>query len=173
MRMIPATCECGVEFLREPHDTNPRCSECFFTHDVPDLKRLTDEVSEQEKRPGTSRQEDHQAAHTETSTKKESSVMANSTRYSAAMTDMVLEVVGTDADRIIPALTDIRADIIRNRIAGRSVWTVGELGSIADMLGVTPARFVSAVSQVADHGKDIGQAGRDLVRAAQISEVPA
>ena len=99
--------------------------------------------------------------------------MNKSTRYSAAMTDLVLEVVGTDAPRIIEALTDVRADVVRNRIAGRSVWTLPELAAIAAMLGVTPARFMSAVWQVADRSKDLGQAGRELVRAAQVSEVSA
>lgn len=61
MKWISATCECGVEFLREPHDDYPRCSECFFEHDAPALKHLTDEVTE--KRPGPVAKQESRTAH--------------------------------------------------------------------------------------------------------------
>lgn len=77
MKMTPATCDCGVEFLREPHDDYPRCSECFFEHDAPALKKLTEEVST-EKRSGTARQDERQTAQKETQQEKGSN-MSNDT----------------------------------------------------------------------------------------------
>lgn len=77
MRMVPATCQCGEEFLREPHDNYPRCSECFLEHDAPALKILTDQVSTEEQR-GPIRQEENRAATTETH-QQEGSVMSDST----------------------------------------------------------------------------------------------
>lgn len=163
MKMIPATCQCGEEFLREPHDDYPRCSECFFEHDAPALKKLTDEVTEE--RPGDLRQDTNRAAAT--NNQEEEVAMDQYTRSNTALSDLMLELFGPGVDRIIPAHTTIRADVVRNRLAGRGDWTIWELSALADMLNVTPARLVSSVFAVAAHGKDLGDAAYELMRASQ------
>lgn len=169
------TCQtCGIGVLLEPAEVEEHgayCTEHLFSEQFPELDRLADQVSDTEKQPGDLRQDTNRTASTETPDR--SSVMSKSTpqdHSSQALTSLVTELLGADASKIIPALTPMKADIVRNRIAGRADWTLSEVFHLADMLGVTPSRFVTAVTAVADRGAEIRSTARSLADASRLED---
>ncbi|EXF24382.1 hypothetical protein BG28_06655 [Nesterenkonia sp. AN1] len=90
-----------------------------------------------------------------------------SAAYSHGLADLMTELLGDQAEDIICQRTHMGRGTAHRRLTGESDWTLREIIYLADMIGVTPSRLVSAVTQVASYGADLGQTARSLALATQ------
>lgn len=90
--------------------------------------------------------------------------------YQHGLADLMTELLGEQAEDIICKQTSIRRDTVQRRLTGGSDWTLRETIYLADMIGVTPARLVKALSQVVVYGADLGYTAIGLARASRAGE---
>lgn len=90
--------------------------------------------------------------------------------YNNGLADLMLELLGTEAEDIIYQRTRMGRGTVHRRLTGASDWTTREIIYLADMIGVPPSRLVSAMSQVAVYGADLGQTAVSLAHAAQAGD---
>lgn len=91
--------------------------------------------------------------------------------YNHGLADLMIELLGDQAEDIIWNLTPMGLGTVHRRLTGDSDWTIREIIYLSDMIGVTPSRLVSAMSQVAVYGADLGQTAISLAHAAQAGSV--
>ncbi|WP_218220242.1 hypothetical protein [Nesterenkonia sp. Act20] len=93
-----------------------------------------------------------------------------SATYSHGLADLMTELLGVEAEDIIVQRTPLGRGTVHRRLTGESDWTVREIILLSDLIGVTPSRLVSAMSQVAVYGADLGQTAISLAHAAMAGE---
>ena len=95
---------------------------------------------------------------------------SRSRAYNHGLADLLTELLGIEAEDIIYQRTPMGRGTVHRRLTGESDWTTREIVYLSDLVGVTPSRLVSAMSQVAVHGADLGQTAISLAHAAMAGE---
>lgn len=95
---------------------------------------------------------------------------SRSRAYNHGLADLLTELLGIEAEDIIYQRTPMGRGTVHRRLTGESDWTTREIVYLSDLVGVTPSRLVSAMSQVAVHGADLGQTAIHLAHAAMAGE---
>lgn len=155
MKMIPATCQCGEEFLREPHDNYPRCSECFFEHDAPALKKLTDEVTEE--RPGlpsrSARAATESTTHEGAEDMSQSIELSREDQANEAVNSLLQAATGLTLYELKSYLrnsTSLSSEDAWDRLGRGHDWTFHDIIELATLWEVMPSTLAEVIHAITE-----------------------